>query len=168
MDKNIGVEDRVKRATFAIIDSNCETSRIAHSFKQQTIYSSITERRHTFRLMFQDESLLLPVVTSIVIHKVQLDGQSSKLAACGTEGVHGEDVDLDQPAKSCEARSDAPPHNPVEGVRAGIVGHDPSYFEWPKTRDRDLNHLALRRNGVTEHRDASSTMGLSPLSSQRR
>ena len=147
MDENIGVENRVKRATFAVVDSHCETSRIAHSFQQQPIYGSITERRHMLRPIFQDEPLLLLVVTSIVVQKVQLDGQSRKFAACGTERVHGENVDLDEPSKSCEAGSDTPPHNPFEGVRAGIVGHDPTYFQGSKTRDRELNHLALRRGG---------------------
>src|SRR6266849_5909394 len=163
MDKNIGVENRVKRATFAIVDSHCETSCIAHSFQQQPIYSSITERRHMLRPIFQDEPLLLLVVTSVVVQKVQLDGQSREFAACGTEGVHGENVDLDQPGKLCEAGSDTPPHNSFEGVRAGIVGHDPTYFQRSKTRDRELNHLALRREGVTAHPDIPDLMGPAPL-----
>jgi hypothetical protein len=77
MDKNIGVENRVKRATLSIVDSHCETSRIAHSFQQQPIYSSITKRRDMLRLMLQDEPQLLLVVTSsVVVQKLQLDGQS--------------------------------------------------------------------------------------------
>ena len=165
MDENIGVEYRVKRATFAVVDSHCETSRIAHSFQEQPIYGSITERRHMLRLIFQDEPLLLLVVTSIVVQKVQLDGQSRKFAACGTERVHGENVDLDEPSKSCEAGSDTPPHNPFEGVRAGIVGHDPIYFQGSKTRDRELNHLALRRGeGHGAQPDIADLMGPSPLS----
>src|ERR1700730_5646350 len=121
MDENIGVENRVKCATFAIVDSHCETSRITHSFQYQPIYGPIAEGRHVRRLMFQDEPQLLLVVTSVVLEKVKLDGQSREFSACGTEGVHGEDVDLDQPGKSREASSDTPPHNPLEGVRAGIV-----------------------------------------------
>ena len=67
MDKHIGVENRVKRATFAVVNRHCETSRIAHSLQQQPIYSSITERRHVLRLIFQDESLLLLVVPPGVV-----------------------------------------------------------------------------------------------------
>ncbi|HET7237439.1 MAG TPA: hypothetical protein VFI76_00310, partial [Terrimicrobiaceae bacterium] len=121
-------------------------------------------RRHMLRLILQDELLLLFVITSLVLQKVQLDGQSRKLATRGTEGVDGENVDLDQPAKSGEARSDAPPHYPLEGVRAGIVGHYPTYFEWSKTRDPELNHLALCPKGVTARSRTSPAMGLSPLS----
>lgn len=64
MDEKIGIENRVKRAAFAIVDSHRETSRIAHSFQQQPIYSSITKRRDMLRLTLQDEPLLLLVVTS--------------------------------------------------------------------------------------------------------
>ena len=115
MDKNIGVENRVKRATLSVVDSHCETSRVAHSLQQQPIHIPITECRHMLRLIFQDESLLLLVVTSfVIVQKVKLDGQSRKFAACGPEGVHGENVDLDQPGKSCEAGSDSPPHDPLK------------------------------------------------------
>ena len=74
MDKKIGAEDRVKRATFPIVDSHRKTPSIAHSLKQQPIYGSIAERRHMLRLTFEDEPLLLLVVTSTVLQKVQLDG----------------------------------------------------------------------------------------------
>src|SRR5258705_8722348 len=164
MDENIGVENRVQCATLAVVDSDCETSRIAHTFQQQPIYGPITERRHMLRLIFQDKPQLLLVVTSVVVQKVQLDGQPREFAAHGTEGVHGENVDLDQPGKSCETGSDTPPHNSLEGVRAGIVGHDPTYLQRPKTRDRELNHLALRGEGVTARTPTSPTKGRSPLS----
>jgi hypothetical protein len=49
-------------------------------------------------------------------------------------------------------------------VRAGIVGHDPTYFQGSKTRDRELNHLALRRGGDTARSQTSDLMGPSPLS----
>ena len=57
MDENIGIENRVKRAAFAIVNSYCEASRIAHSLQQQPIYSSITKRRDMHRLILQDEPL---------------------------------------------------------------------------------------------------------------
>jgi hypothetical protein len=164
MDENIGVENRLQCATLAVVDSYCETSRIAHTFQQQPIYGPITERRHMLRLTFQDEPQLLLVVTSVVIEKVQLDWQSRKFSACGTEGVHGENVDLDQPGKSREAGSDTPPHNPFEGVRAGIVSHYPPYFQWSKTRDFELDHLTPQREEATAQPDIPDLMGLSPLS----
>ena len=141
MDEEIGVENRVQCTTLAVVDSYCETSRIAHTFQQQPIYGPITERRHMLRLIFQDEPQLLLVVTFLVIEKVQVDWQSRKFSACGTEGVHGENVNLDQPGKSREAGFNTPPHNPFEGVRASIVGHYPPYFQRSKTRDFELDHL---------------------------
>ena len=63
MDENIGIENRVKRAAFAIVNSHCEAPGIAHSFQQQPIYGSITERRDMLRLILQNEPLLLLVVT---------------------------------------------------------------------------------------------------------
>ena len=164
MDENIGVENRVQCATLAVVDSYCETSRIAHTFQQQPIYGPITERRHMLRLIFQDEPQLLLVVTSFVVEKVQLDWQSRKFSACGTQGVHGENVDLDQPGKSREADSDTPSHNPFEGVRAGIVGHYPPYFQWSKTRDFYLDHLTPQREEATAQPDIPDLTGLSPLS----
>jgi hypothetical protein len=164
MDENIGVENRVQCATLAVVDSYGETSRIADTFQQQPIYGPITERRHMLRLIFQDEPQLLLVVTSVVVEKVQLDWQSRKFSACGTEGVHGENVDLDQPGKSREAGSDTSPHNPFEGMRAGIVGHYPPYFQWSKTRDFELDHLTLQREEATAQPDNPDLTGLSPLS----
>jgi hypothetical protein len=92
-----------------------------------------------------------------VVEKVQLDWQSRKFSACGTEGVHGENVDLDQPSKSREAASDTPPHNPFEGVRASIVSHDATYFQWSKTRNPELDHLTLGRERVTARIQTSPT-----------
>ena len=87
---------------------------------------------------------------------MQLDRQSPEFAPYGTEGVHSENVDLDQLGKLCEPGSDTLPHNSFEGVGAGVVGHDPSYFQRSKTRNRELNHLALRREGLL-HADGQET-----------
>src|SRR5437867_13289049 len=139
MDEDIGVETRVECTAFAVVDSHCETSCITHCSQQQPIYRSITECRHMRRLTLQDKPQLLLIVTPFVVEKVQFDGQSRKFSACGTEGVHGENVDLDQPGKSREAASDTPPHNPFEGVRAGIVSHNATYFQWSKARNPELD-----------------------------
>ena len=99
-----------------------------------------------------------------MVEKVQVDWQSRKFSACGTEGVHGENVNLDQPGKSREAGSDTPPHNPFEGVRASIVGHYPPYFQRSKTRDFELDHLTPQREEATPQQDIPDLTGLSPLS----
>ena len=115
MDKHIGVENRLKRATFAVVDRHCEASRIAHSLQQQLVYSSITERRHVLRLIFQDESLLLLVVPSgALFRKCSLMGSraSSRRAVPKVSTVRT--VQLDPPRKSAEAGSDTPPTTPLK------------------------------------------------------
>ena len=66
MNENVGVEDCIKGAPFAIVDGHREATRIAHCFQDQPVYCSIAECCHVLRLIFQDELLLLLVVTSLL------------------------------------------------------------------------------------------------------
>ena len=67
MNENVGVADCIEGAPFAIVDSHCETSRIAHGFQDQPVYRSIAECCYVLRLIVQDELPLLFVVTSLLV-----------------------------------------------------------------------------------------------------
>ena len=79
--------------------------------------------------MSKNESLFLLVIAALAFQKVQFDGQSRQFPANRTKGVNRENMDLDELSKSRKPRFDASPHYPFEGVCAGIIRNDPTYFQ---------------------------------------
>src|SRR5690349_1916580 len=118
MDKNIGIENCFKGATLAIVHSDSETARIAHSFQQQPIDSAIAKCRHMPGLIIKNESLFLLVMMALVLQQVHFYRESRQLPANCTKRVNGENVDLDEPSKPCKSRFDTSSHYAFKGVCA--------------------------------------------------
>src|SRR4029453_4779804 len=140
VDQNIGVQDCIERAAFAIVDGYCQPSCIAHCSQDEPIDGAVAERGYELRLLAEDKLLLFPIVALLTRQKVQLYRQSRQLAADGAKGVDSQDVDFNQFGEARKARPDALPHHAVERVCAGVVGHKPPYFEWPTARYLQFNH----------------------------